>query len=66
MMEWAFYRTRRFRDGNETRDAKYPPFRRNDVKNWKRWRFYPGAIFMMPTRCLFLVLDAMILVLIIK
>ena len=49
MLEYAFYRTERFRDKNEARDSKYPAFRRYDAHLWSRWKFYPGALFMMPT-----------------
>jgi len=31
MIEWALAKTRRFREKNNARDSKYPPFRRNDA-----------------------------------
>ena len=65
-IEYAFYRTKRFRDGNEARDCLYPGYRRYDAYKWTRWQFYPGAIFMMPTRAILLVVDAVLLVIIIK
>ena len=35
---------------DEDRDRNYPAFRRYDSKNWKRWKFYPGAMLWMPIR----------------
>ena len=35
---------------DEERDSKIPPFRRLDTHNWKRWRFYPGAMTIMIPR----------------
>lgn len=49
-LEFAWSKTKRFREVNERRDGKYPYFRRTDSQYWARWKFYPGAILMMPTR----------------
>jgi Acyltransferase len=38
------------RDIKEERDGKYPAFRRWDAAKWRRWKFYPGAITIMPLR----------------
>jgi hypothetical protein len=38
------------REVNEERDSKYPPFRRYDAQNWRKWKFYPGAMILMPLR----------------
>ena len=45
---WPF--TKKHRDGNVKRDEKFPQYRRYDAEKWARWKFYPGAMFMMPTR----------------
>ena len=50
MIEYALHKLRRFRDGNEERDSKFPGIRRLDVDKWSRWRLYPGALLTMPTR----------------
>ena len=46
--------TYRFRQIDEERDKLFPAFRRLDVKTWSRqkWRFYPGAMTLMPIRAL--------------
>ena len=43
------------RDGNEKRDQQYPAFRRQDVHRWRRWKFYPGALTIMPLRLILMV-----------
>lgn len=50
LLEYAWWRTKRFRDVNEERDRLFPHFRRTDVQKWARWKFYPGAMLTMPTR----------------
>ena len=66
MIEWAWYKTKRYRDGNEARDSKYPGYRRLDVHKWARWKFYPGALLILPARALLMCLDAVILAVFIK
>lgn len=61
-IEYAFSRLKRFRDGNEERDSKFPAFRRRDAKYWSRLKFYPGALFSMPFRLVFIILLGFILV----
>jgi len=34
----------------EERDSKYPAFRRYDASQWAKWKFYPGALILMPIR----------------
>ena len=50
LFELAYFRTRPFRKVNEERDSTYPAFRRNDIYKWARYKFYPGALLLMPTR----------------
>ena len=40
--EWALQKTKAVRKVEESRDSKYPAFRRYDVKNWNRPTFYFG------------------------
>ena len=55
-IEYAFYRNRRLMyDKDERRDEKFQAFRRLDTDNWYRFKFYPGAMFSMPTRLLLLI-----------
>jgi hypothetical protein len=56
MVEWVFKIHARFMKQDEARDVNYPAFRRYDSKNWKRWKFYPGAMLFMPTRMLIILL----------
>jgi hypothetical protein len=42
--EWCWHVTKPIREIDEARDSKYPAFRRNDAKKWRRWKFYPGAM----------------------
>jgi hypothetical protein len=58
LIEWSFKKNARFLKQDEARDKNYPAFRRYDSKNWKRWKFYPGAMLFMPTRA-FIVVIAM-------
>lgn len=52
MFEWAWKEMKVFREVDEDRDAPYPAYRRLDVKNWRRWKFYPGAALILPLRLL--------------
>ena len=60
-IEYAFSRLKRFRDGNEERDCKFPAYRRLDAKNWSKLKFYPGAMLTMPARLTILILQGIIL-----
>ena len=53
------------REVNEERDGKYPAFRRWDVSKWEKWRFYAGAVTLMPLRiimCIVIVLSCYIFI----
>ena len=41
-----------FRNVDEARDSQFPAYRRYDVKNWRKWKFYLGAVTLMPIRLL--------------
>ena len=57
---------KRFTDGNEERDCRFPMFRRTDVKKWRRWHFYPGAMTLLPIRAILLIVDMLLMVIILK
>lgn len=48
--EWAWGKVRPLREVDEERDSKYPAFRRPDAKGWRRWKFLPGAVTLLPLR----------------
>lgn len=54
-LEYAFFKTRRYRKLDEMRDGAWPLARRNDVHRWARWKFYPGAMILLPLRLTLLV-----------
>ena len=62
LFEYSWWRVSRYRNVDERRDGSYPSYRRLDAKNWARWKFYPGAMFMMPTRLLLFGLNLALLV----
>jgi lysophosphatidylcholine acyltransferase/lyso-PAF acetyltransferase len=48
--EWAWHTIKPLRELNEQRDSRFKAFRRFDAPNWRRWKFYPGAVTLMPFR----------------
>lgn len=50
LFEYAWASVKPIREVNEERDSKYPAFRRWDAAKWRKWKFYPGAITIMPLR----------------
>ena len=65
-IEYAFYRLKRMRNVDESRDGQFPAFRRLDAKKWHRCKFYPGALFSMPFRLVFIISQGIILSLMCK
>ena len=59
-LEYAWCRLKRIREVDEDRDSQFPAFRRVDVKNWSKLKFYPGAMLTMPSRLAFLILHGII------
>lgn len=47
LIEYALFKCRQPMKVVEERDSKYSAFRRYDVKQWKRWRLYLGAPFLL-------------------
>lgn len=52
LFEWAWKQMKPFREVDESRDSQFPAYRRLDVKNWSKWKFYPGAVTVMLIRFL--------------
>ena len=50
--EWAWYKTRRFRNPIQALDEQFPELRRFDAPHWAKWRHYPGAVTLMIPRIL--------------
>ena len=66
LFEMAFSKIgKRFTDGNEERDSKFPAFRRTDAYKWRRCSFYPGAM-LMPLKLVYLFVQFLIMTLIFK
>ena len=60
LFEWSYYKLRVIRKPNEARDARYPAFRRADAVKWRRWKFYPGALTLLPLRVILAVMIGLI------
>ena len=54
VLEWSFYKFRRFRNPNKDLDALYPAFRRNDAQHWSKWKLYSGAMTILLPRAFLL------------
>ena len=52
MLEYAWFKTRRFRRPNRDLDELYPAYRRTDALSWKKWKLYPGALLLLVPRLL--------------
>ena len=65
-IEYALSRSARMAKVDEERDGNVPFFRRLDAKNWTRWKLYPGAMLIMPTRIILLILDVFFLTAIVR
>ena len=53
--EYAYHSLRRFRNPNTDLDEIYPCYRRRDAKNWNKFKFYPGALFLLVPRFLIMI-----------
>jgi hypothetical protein len=56
MFEWAWKGMSAIRSVDEDRDSKYPAYRRWDVNKWQKWKFYPGAMLLLPLKFVGIVL----------
>ena len=50
--EWAWHKTRRYRNPIQELDRQFPEIRRFDAPNWVKWKHYPGALTIMIPRML--------------
>ena len=50
IFEYAYWQSRRLRNVDEDRDSKFPAMRRTDVRKWRRWKFWPFAMTLLPLR----------------
>ena len=50
LFEWAWYKTRRFRNPIIELNAQFPELSRNDAPHWRKWKLYPGALTIMLPR----------------
>ena len=66
MFEWSWKKMAPFRNVVEDRDSRYPPFRRLDVLKWRKWKFYPGAITLLPFRFAISIIAILVIYLIVK
>jgi hypothetical protein len=52
LFEYVWFYLKIHRTQDEVRDSKFPAWRRNDSKNWSRWKLYPVALTLMPIKVL--------------
>ena len=50
LFEYCYAQVKSFRTVDEERDSKFPAYRRYDAIYWARWKFWPGAMTLMPIR----------------
>ena len=50
LFEYSWSVVKPLRQVDEPRDSKYPAYRRWDAPLWSRWKFYPGAMLLLPLR----------------
>ena len=65
-VEWALWKFRRYMEVDEERDCNFPAFRRLDAHKFARWKFYPGALLMMPTRFMLMIIEGLFCILILQ
>ena len=54
-LEWAWIQIKPLREVNEERDKAFPAYRRFDAPLWKKWKFYPGALFLLTVRLVLII-----------
>jgi len=55
-VEFALYRSKRFRTVPEELDMQFPAWRRLDAKNWNRFLMYPGAMTLLIPRFIYVLM----------
>ena len=58
--EWAWYKTRRFRNPIQELSETFPDICRSDAPKWKKWKHYPGALTVLVPRFLIGILSLVI------
>ena len=61
LFEWAWYKTRRFRNPILELNAQFPELARHDAPKWRKWKLYPGAITLLVPRILLIMVLGLIL-----
>ena len=52
LLEYAWFKTRRYRNPIKELNAQFPELCRNDAPNWQKWKLYPGAMTLLIPRFL--------------
>ena len=52
LLEWAWKKTARHRNPIDELNCQFPELRRYDAADWKKWKFYPGAMTLLIPRIL--------------
>ena len=50
LFEFAWYKIKRIRCGEEALFQEFPSYRRLDMHNWSRSKFYPGCMLLIIPR----------------
>ena len=66
LLEISWKKLHRFRNPNMQLERLFPAFRRKDALEWRKWKLYPGAIFLLIPRIICLVVFPLLAFLIIK
>jgi len=49
-LEFAWKNFKPIREATEEQNAQFPQFRRHDLKLWSKFKFYIGAVTILPIR----------------
>lgn len=60
LFEWAWSKTKRFRNPNKDLNKVFSMFERKDAAGWAKWKFYPGAITLLLPRLIFAIVTGLI------
>ena len=60
--EYVWYKTTRYRSHDDLHEL-FPAFRRTDVKNWSKWRYYFGAMTLLLPRLILATFSGAVIVL---
>ena len=65
-LEVQLYKLQRHRTVDESRDNKFPSWRRHDVHNWTRANLYPGALTVLIPRLLLMLTGVIVSILLLS